>query len=198
MKNDVINLIILKLNDKIESREIELVKNTLITCLEDYDLVPKKNEVVPYGYEDEKLIQLFLVSKKIDGLSDRSIKVYRQELNSHLHLYIRKKITDITTDDLRMHFAKRMIDSPNLSKSTLNSERRYLSSFFTWLADNGYISRNPMRAIKMMKEDKRIKKPFTQEEIELMRDELKNRVEKARNNRDRFVAIRMQALLNLC
>ena len=83
MKNDVINLIILKLNDKIESREIELVKNTLITCLEDYDLVPKKNEVVPYGYEDEKLIQLFLVSKKIDGLSDRSIKVYRQELNSH-------------------------------------------------------------------------------------------------------------------
>ena len=114
MKNDVINLIILKLNDKIESREIELVKNTLITCLEDYDLVPKKNEVVPYGYEDEKLIQLFLVSKKIDGLSDRSIKVYRQELNSHLHLYIQKKITDITTDDLRMHFAKRMIDSPNL------------------------------------------------------------------------------------
>ena len=127
MKNDVINLIILKLNDKIESREIELVKNTLITCLEDYDLVPKKNEVVPYGYEDEKLIQLFLVSKKIDGLSDRSIKVYRQELNSHLHLYIQKKITDITTDDLRMHFAKRMIDSPNLSKATLNGERRYLS-----------------------------------------------------------------------
>ncbi|MCQ4952139.1 tyrosine-type recombinase/integrase [Holdemania filiformis] len=194
MKNDVINLIILKLNDKIESREIELVKNTLITCLEDYDLVPKKNEVVPYGYEDEKLIQLFLVSKKIDGLSDRSIKAYRQELNSHLHLYIKKKITDITTDDLRMHFAKRMIDSPSLSKATLNGERRYLSSFFTWLADNGYIPRNPMRAIKKMKEDKRIKKPFTQEEIELMRDELKNRVEKARNNRDRFVAIRMQAL----
>ena len=87
-----------------------------------------------------------------------------------------------------------MIDSPNLSKATLNGERRYLSSFFTWLADNGYIPRNPMRAIKKMKEDKRIKKPFSQEEIELMRDELKNRVEKARNTRDRFVAIRMQAL----
>lgn len=122
MKNDVINLIILKLNDKIESREIELVKNTLITCLEDYDLVPKKNEVVPYGYEDEKLIQLFLVSKKIDGLSDRSIKVYRQELNSHLHLYIQKKITDITTDDLRMHFAKRMMRQSEFVKS--HTERR--------------------------------------------------------------------------
>ena len=93
MKNDVINLIILKLNDKIESREIELVKNTLITCLEDYDLVPKKNEVVPYGYEDEKLIQLFLVSKKIDGLSDRSIKVYRQELNIYTYTFKKRSPT---------------------------------------------------------------------------------------------------------
>lgn len=51
----------------------------------------------------------------------------------------------------------------------MDTIRRYLSSFFAWISDEGYISRNPMRRLRKIKVPRTIKKPFTQAEMEHLR-----------------------------
>ena len=82
--------------------------------------------------------------------------------------YLNKRFEDITTNDIRYYLAMYQ-ETRKVSISYMDTLRRYFSSFFGWLSDEGFISKNPMRRIKHMKVPQRIKKPFTSAEREHLR-----------------------------
>lgn len=186
MKDEFINKFMALLVKDLEPEQLVKVRGILYIALEGSEIIECKNEVSTYVSNDDDLIKMFLVSKKIDGCSDRTIKFYAYTLNTWLHEYIKKSVVDFTKDDIRMHFAKRMLDYPELKKTSLNNERRNFSSFFTWLVENDYIRSNPMCAVKKIKEDKNIRKPFTELEIEMMRDELNKQKNKSNKGTTKY------------
>ena len=64
--------------------------------------------------------------------------------------------------------------SSKVSKVTIDNVRRILSSFFAWLEDEDYISKSPVRRIHKVKTCKTVKETYTDEALELMRDNSEN------------------------
>lgn len=198
MKDKIINNIMLQMGSCLDTFQLQQLRTILTINLNDYNIEPLKYEVQTIVQDDDNLIKLFLINKKIEGCSDRTIQYYATELNRNLHKYFKKSVLEFTKDDLRVHFAKRMIDNPQLSKVTLNNERRVMSSFFTWLFSNEYISKNPMNAVKKIKEDKIMKEAFKEEDVEKMREYLNSQEVATKNNRTTsntyLIAVRNSAI----
>lgn len=172
LKDEIINRVICSMK-MLNGEELTILRGVLLVALDGVELVRSKNEISTDILDDNELIQRFLIQKKIDGLSKRTIDYYRVTLEKWLHFYIKKSVLEWTRDDVRMHFARRMIDYPDVSKVTINNDRRNFSSFFTWLMDEGYLRNgNPMKAMKKIKVDKVIKEPIPDDQIEVMRDKL--------------------------
>lgn len=112
-------------------------------------------------------LQLFLVRKKTEGKSDRTLEQYQLHLSKLLST-LNKHLDKITEDKLFIYLAtyKKQHDVSNVY---LDSIRLVFSSFFTWCNNKGYISKNPTIGLEPIKSEKKIKKPFSDEELEKMR-----------------------------
>lgn len=178
IETQVVNKIIGLLNC-FESENIDKVENALHYVLRDYDLKPHTNELANVNQDlKTKALQMFFISKKVEGLSDNSLKYYGFVLQRFFDM-ITVELDKITTNDIRFYVARRQIDKPDISKVTLNNERRVLNSFFSWCQAEDYILKNPMAAIKQIKTPKLVKKAFTELEMEKLRDACKDLRERA-------------------
>lgn len=127
------------------------------------DNAPQKEPVANADY-----LKLFLDAKKIEGCSERTIKYYRttvEHLLSHTSTPIRK----ITTDEVRSYLVDYQ-QINNCSKVTVDNVRRNISSFFSWLEEEDYILKSPMRRIHKIKTKTVVKEVISDETIEVMRD----------------------------
>lgn len=118
------------------------------------------------------LVTSFLSSKSVEGCSEKTIAYYRSTINTSLKT-IGKKISHITTDDLRNYLNTYQQES-NASKVTVDNIRRILSSFFAWLEDENYIVKSPVRRIHKVKTGKTVKETYSDEALEEMRDHANN------------------------
>lgn len=84
-----------------------------------------------------------------------------------------KEVVHITTDDLRYYLNTYQSES-GASKVTVDNIRRLLSSFFSWLEEENYIVKSPVRRIHKVKVGKTVKETYTDEALELMRDYCSN------------------------
>ena len=100
--------------------------------------------------------------------SEKSLNYYRKTITAALDS-IGKGIKHITTDDLRAYLTVYQTEKKS-SKVTMDNIRRILSSFFSWLEDEDYIIKSPVRRIHKVKTSKTIKETYTDENLELMRD----------------------------
>lgn len=138
-----------------------------------YDVVPQETGLTTSGETEDKL-QLYLVVKKLDGLSIITLKSYNREILKFAR-YLRKPLATVTTMDLRMYLAQRC---KNLKPGTTNTQSYILKSFFSWLAEEEYIPKNPMLKIKATKEPDRLRHALTVDEVEALRQKCENLREK--------------------
>lgn len=129
-------------------------KSTELTTLDDY----------PYCYK------VFCVSKKVEGMSERSLGTYNTHLRKFFQ-YVNKPVDKITTNDIRLFLYKRWEE---ISQVTLEHIRLILSSFFSWALDNEYITKNPMTGIKHIKFTKKNREALNEDELERLRDSCKS------------------------
>ncbi|HEL0548206.1 TPA: tyrosine-type recombinase/integrase [Streptococcus equi subsp. zooepidemicus] len=115
------------------------------------------------------LIKLFLAAKRVEGCSEKTVKYYDSTIRNAVDK-IEKDVTQISTDDLRLYLDDYQVTS-KISKVTVDNIRRILSSFFSWLEDEDYIVKSPVRRIHKVKSCKTVKETYTDEDLELMRDE---------------------------
>lgn len=121
---------------------------------------------------DEKLIETFVASKRIEGCSEKTICYYASTINL-VTKKVNKPVSTITTNDLR-HFLYDYQNERKVSKVTIDNIRRILSSFYAWLEDEDYIIKSPVRRIKKVKTTKTVKEVYSDETLEILRDECRN------------------------
>lgn len=117
-------------------------------------------------------LAMFLNAKKIEGCSERTLSYYKTTVEKLL-ARITDPIRKVTTDDIREYLASYQ-GLNDCSKTTIDNIRRNISSFFTWLEEEDYIIKSPMRRIHKIKTTKTVKEVISDEEIEKMRDKCKN------------------------
>lgn len=166
--NDLINDFGMMLCDKLDDESIEISKETLRIFLADYDISVRSTELqIPDNDNKAKAVNMFFVAKKIEGCTNSTLKYYGVILRRFFS-EIGTTFENISADDIRLYLARRSMRD-KLSKCSQDNELRVLKSFFKWTFGEGYISSLPTVNIKTIKQEKRIKKPFTEIQIEKMR-----------------------------
>lgn len=116
-------------------------------------------------------LKIFLAAKQIEGCSDRTINYYNSTI-LHMLGNIRTPIRKISTEEIRDYLANYQKIN-NCSKTTVDNIRRNISSFFSWLEEEDYILKSPMRRIHKIKTEKTVKETISDEAIETLRDSCK-------------------------
>ena len=156
-----------------------------------YDIKTNCTDLVTVSNSDIEIIKKFIVSKKLEGLSDNTLHCYSYEIKRFYDfLNHQNSIIDVTADDIRCYIADGTLNK-NWTGINSNNILRCLSSFYSWLVDEEYITRNPVKKIKKVKTKKNVRIPFTEVEIEKMRDYLGNiengHLKSTRTLRDRAI-----------
>ena len=118
--------------------------------------------------QNERLPTAFIAAKRVEGCSSKSLRYYESTIQNML-IGVAKPVKHITTDDLRRY----LDDYQRKSKAgrvTIDNIRRILSSFFSWLENEDYIMKSPVRRIRKVKTGLTIKETYSDEALELMRD----------------------------
>lgn len=120
---------------------------------------------------NEEYLQLFLDAKKIEGCSERTIQYYRTTVEK-MFLQIKTPIRRVTTEEIRRYLVEYQKIN-NCSKVTVDNVRRNISSFFSWLEEEDYILKSPMKRIHKIKTKQQVKETISDEAIEQLRDHCK-------------------------
>ena len=124
---------------------------------------PEKKQI-----SNEEYLEMFLDAKTIEGCSERTIQYYRVTIKKMF-----ESVTDIvrkiTTEDMRTYLSEYQ-KLNNCSKVTVDNVRRNISSFFSWLEEENYILKSPMKRIHKIKTNQQVKEIINDEDIEKLRD----------------------------
>lgn len=113
-------------------------------------------------------LKMFLDAKKIEGCSERTIQYYKVTVE-HLLSHIETSVRKITTEEIRTYLAEYQKNN-KCSNVTVDNIRRNISSFFSWLEEEDYILKSPMRRIHKIKTKQPVKEIISDEMIERLRD----------------------------
>lgn len=149
----------------LNNEQMSQLRKVLDYTFRDINVSSKNNEECSGNSE---LIDIFLSAKRVEGCSDKSMHYYRSTLNNAIRK-IGKNIRHITTDDLR-NYLNDYQQTSGATKVTVDNIRRILSSFFSWLEDEDYIVKSPVRRIHKVKVGKTVKETYSDEALEQMRD----------------------------
>jgi len=119
-------------------------------------------------------IELFLAGKRLEGMSEYTLKGYRIELNVFSR-FVNKPVAEISTNDIRSYLSQ----FEHLKISSISAKLYVLKSFFGWLTNEEIISKDPTKKIKSPKKQKRLPKALSPGELELLRDNCKTLRERA-------------------
>lgn len=126
------------------------------------------SELAPHAQEEPDLLPLFLTAKEVEGCSPRTITYYESTIQ-HMATALAKPFTQIESDDLRRYLADYEA-TRSAGKVTIDNIRRVLSSFFSWLENEDYIVKSPVRRIRRVKTAVTAKEVLSDEELETLRD----------------------------
>ncbi len=173
MKNTIIQEIEQSLLNCLDNSQLDALHMVLCRCLDKVEIKMVENTGIHISeFTNMELINKFIAAKEIEGCSERTTKYYYSTLIK-MDSMITKNVTHLTTDDLRMYLTEYQKIN-NCSKASIDNIRRNLSSFFSWLEEENYILKSPMKRIHKIKTDKVIKETYSDETLELLRDNCNN------------------------
>lgn len=170
MKKELIHEICQLMAPHLSQEQNHVLKNILGQVFTNFGLPENSGQLSNDDFaHNTELINLFLAAKKIEGCSDNTLKYYSNTLTNLLNT-IQKNVCAIDTNDLRFYLSNYQ-NAHQISKVTLDNIRRIMSSFFTWLEDEDYIIKNPVRRIHKVKTTQMVKETLSDEHLEQLRDQ---------------------------
>ena len=169
MKNELITEVMRHMLPVLDNAQLKQLKQVMEQTLFHYEVsvaVTKPEEDNSYD-----LIAMFIAAKRIEGCSEKTLKYYRTTIDSMVSS-LDKNVRHILTEDLRIYLTNYQSRNHS-SRVTIDNIRRILSSFFSWLEDEDYIVKSPVRRIHKVKTTSSIKETYSDEELEKMRDNCK-------------------------
>ena len=152
------------LNEMAEYLNVSQMKKLQEVLLK--NLVSEPAELVEISNAD--YLKLFLDAKRIEGCSERTLQYYKVTVDRMLQK-ITTPIRKINTDEIRSYLVEYQ-EEGQCSKVTVDNIRRNISSFFSWLEEEDYILKSPMRRIHKIKTKTVVKDVISDESMEKMRD----------------------------
>lgn len=158
----IINAVLSEMQSVLEPRQIKRLADALRRAFE-----PRSN------VDAQDLLALFLTAKEVEGCSPKTLAYYEMTLR-HMDTALDKPYGQITSDDLRQYLNDYEA-TRHTSKVTIDNIRRIMSSFFSWLEDEDYIVKSPVRRIHRVKTAQVAKEVLTDENLEALRGACKSR-----------------------
>lgn len=150
----------------LDNAQLKQLRQVLEQTLYCYEVTGTKVKLEEDDSND--LIMKFIAAKRIEGCSEKTLKYYQTTIDA-LVVSLGKNVRHILTEDLRAYLTE--YQSKNYSsRVTIDNIRRILSSFFSWLEDEDYIIKSPVRRIHKVKTASSIKETYSDEDLEKMRD----------------------------
>jgi site-specific recombinase XerD len=173
MKEKLMNEVLQIMLPYINNQQGEEFASELRSILARYDIAEADHVSNEDGeQENSGLLDHFISAKRIEGCSEKTLDYYRKTICLMIAT-LEKPIKCLTTDDLRGYLTEYQ-EQKKSSKVTIDNIRRILSSFFSWLEDENLILKSPVRRIHKVKSATTIKETYTDEALEIMRDNCKN------------------------
>lgn len=161
LMNEVVQAMLPSLNNAQTKRLQEVLTHTLWR----YEISTSSNNS---NEGDIDYVALFLSAKRIEGCSEKSLKYYQATIQTMLDK-LGKNVREIITEDIRVYLTNYQ-QRRRSSRVTIDNIRRILASFFSWLEEEDYILKSPVRRIHKVKTASNIKETYSDETLELMRD----------------------------
>lgn len=165
---DILNDIVSGIKDVLSDEQMKQVSSSIKDVLAKYEINKRTSNEERREKKNTELLDTFLSAKKIEGCSDKTIHYYQSSIDKLLN-GLSKSIKEICTNDIRRYLAE-IQEENNLSKVTIDNLRRIFSSFFSWLEDEDYIAKSPVRRIHKVRTDTLVKEVLSDENIETLRD----------------------------
>ena len=174
MKTEVISNITRDMKDSLTDFQLNKLKESLIVNFRNVELIIKTDEIKHQEdlKENNRMINSFISSKEIEGCSKRTIRYYTEIIHKFIKCFD-KSIKNINTEEIRNYLSEYK-ENNSCSSITIDNIRRVLSSFFSWLEDEDYIIKSPVRRIHKIKTAYMVKETLTDENLEKLRDECRN------------------------
>lgn len=170
MKEQLITEITRQMLPYLDNYQMEQLQETLAHCFWGVQVSPEEEtDQIKEKETNSELLDMFISAKRVEGCSEKTLKYYQASI---MRLFSTVDIPAIRmrTDDLRGYLSEYQQTS-QCSKSNIDNIRRILSSFFAWLEDENYILKSPVRRIHKIKSNQPVKETYTDESLEIMRDQ---------------------------
>lgn len=171
MKEQIITYIEQEIFKILDNSQLSALHDILIKAFNQYEIICS-NTTTQNEINNDKVIESFITAKRIEGCSEKTLLYYNKTIEATLS-EINKDVKQVTTDDLRSYFMSYQ-SAKQPSKVTMDNIRRILSSFFSWLEEEDYIMKNPVRRIHKVKTSKSVKETYSDENLETLRDNCDN------------------------
>jgi len=165
MKQNLINDVMQSMLPCLNNAQLEKLQAVMQYVLFQYEIT-KKDENSEGSTLN--LVDLFLSAKRVEGCSEKSLKYYHTTIQAMLFA-VNKDVKQIETEDIRSYLTSYQQQKQSC-RVTIDNIRRILSSFFSWLEDEDHILKSPVRRIHKVKAVINIKETYSDEALEMMRD----------------------------
>lgn len=164
MTQIIVNEVVREMLPFLNNAQLDKLQSVLKKALGGYEIRQGNTE----KEEEQDYVSLFLSAKRIEGCSEKSMAYYEATINTML-IEVKKEVRKIETDDIR-NYLMAYQNKKQSSKVTIDNIRRILSSFFSWLEDENFILKSPVRRIHKVKTMSTLKETYSDEALEMMRD----------------------------
>lgn len=165
MKEQLITEIQQQMLPYLNNEQLNKLRYALEFCFHNIEVAKseesQKNEQID-------LVSVFIAAKRIEGCSEKTLSYYNKTIDAML-ISVKKTVQCITTEDIRQYLTEYQVKRGS-SRVTIDNIRRILATFYSWLEDEDYIVKSPVRRIHKVKTAKVIKDTYTDEALEQMRD----------------------------
>ena len=170
MKNQLISEITRQMIPYLDNAQMEQLQNVLQHALWNVQITSNEGGAQqPDKETNAELLDMFLSAKRVEGCSEKTLRYYETSIR-RLFAAVDSHVTHMQTDDLRGYLSDYQ-QQTQCSKGNIDNIRRIMSSFFTWLEDENYILKSPVRRIHKIRSNKTVKETYTDEALETMRDQ---------------------------
>lgn len=173
MKEKIVQNIATAMQKDLGYKQIAQLKAVLSKELQGVEFIECKDCKEQAKHDNNQLLDAFISAKKIEGCSDKTLKYYRNTIEK-LFDKLALSITHISTNDIRSCLSDYQ-EKNKSSKVTIDNMRRIFSSIFSWLEDEDYIAKSPVRRIHKVKTYTLVKEVLSDEQLELLRDNCQNK-----------------------
>ena len=165
MKEQLISQVQQQMLPYLNNEQLSKLRAAMEYCLHGLEITETDQQ---QEQEQPNAVAAFIAAKRIEGCSEKTLTYYRKTIEA-MTAGIGKTPQQITTDDIRQYLTAYQVQRKS-SKVTIDNIRRILATFYSWLEDEDYIVKSPVRRIHKVKTAKTIKDTYTDEALELMRD----------------------------